>query len=148
MNLVKTAMLLAGLTAVFLVAGYLLGGASGALIALVFAAGTNAYALWNSDKMALRMHNARVVTQMSHPSEGLVGSPKWYLPKMPVLYPSFCSSSGKVARPDNACQPCGHSSIFRSSIQECTPCCEGMRPVSVDARQAEQKEFAQKALLN
>ena len=71
MNLVKTGMLLAAMTALFLVAGYLLGGAGGALIALVVAIGMNAYAFWNSDQLALRMHKARPVTRASAPE--LVG---------------------------------------------------------------------------
>ena len=61
MNYVKTAMLLAAMTALFLGVGYLLGGAVGVAIALVVALGTNAWAWWNSDTLALRMHNARQV---------------------------------------------------------------------------------------
>jgi len=61
MNQVKTAMLLAALTALFLGVGYMLGGPVGAGIALVVAVATNAWAWWNSDTLALRMHNARQV---------------------------------------------------------------------------------------
>lgn len=71
MNLIKTGMLLAAMTALFLVVGFLLGGAGGALVALVIAIGMNAYAYWNSDKLALRMHGARPVTRASAPE--LVG---------------------------------------------------------------------------
>ncbi len=67
MNLVKTGMLLAALTALFMAAGYAMGGAGGALIALLFAAGMNAYAYWNSDKLALSAHGARPVTRASAP---------------------------------------------------------------------------------
>ena len=67
MNIVKTGMLLAALTALFLGVGYVIGGTGGMLIALVFAIGTNAYAYWNSDKLALRMHKARPVTRASAP---------------------------------------------------------------------------------
>ncbi len=61
MNFMRTAVLLAALTAFFLVVGYLLGGQSGLLIALVVALGMNAFAYWNSDQMVLRMSNAREV---------------------------------------------------------------------------------------
>ena len=61
MNYVKTAMLLAALTALFLGVGYMLGGATGAGIALVVALATNAWAWWNSDTLALKMHKAREV---------------------------------------------------------------------------------------
>lgn len=71
MNMIKTAMLLAALTALFMMAGFLLGGEAGVLIALVVAIGMNAYAWWNSDKLALAAHNARPVTRASAPE--LVG---------------------------------------------------------------------------
>lgn len=71
MNLVKTGMLLAAMTSLFLVVGYLLGGPAGIVIALIIAIGMNAYAWWNSDKMALASHGARPVTKASAPQ--LVG---------------------------------------------------------------------------
>jgi len=61
MNYFKTALLLAALTGFVLVAGYLLGGQSGLVIALVAAMGMNLFAYWNSDKMVLRMSNAQEV---------------------------------------------------------------------------------------
>ena len=67
MNFLKTSLLLAALTALFMGVGYLIGGSTGMLIAFVFAAGTNIYAFWNSDKVALRMHNAELVTPNTAP---------------------------------------------------------------------------------
>jgi heat shock protein HtpX len=67
MNIARTGLLLAALTALFLVVGYLLGGRSGAVIALAVAVATNVFAWWNSDKMVLRMHDARPVTRASAP---------------------------------------------------------------------------------
>jgi heat shock protein HtpX len=61
MGYVKTAMLMAAMTALFMGVGYLLGGGSGAVIALIAAGGMNAFSWWNSDKMVLRMHNAEPV---------------------------------------------------------------------------------------
>ncbi len=61
MNLMRTGILLAAMTALFLAVGYALAGEGGMLMALVFAAGMNVFAYWNSDKMVLRMHNAREV---------------------------------------------------------------------------------------
>ena len=61
MGYVKTAMLMAAMTAIFMGVGYLIGGAGGALIALVVAAAMNAFTWWNSDRMVLRMHNAQPV---------------------------------------------------------------------------------------
>ena len=61
MSPVKTGLLLAAVTALFLVVGYAIGGEGGMLVALAFAAATNVFAYWNSDRMVLRMHNARQV---------------------------------------------------------------------------------------
>ena len=54
------------MTALFLVVGYLLGGQQG-VIALAVALATNLFAYWDSDKMVLRMHDARPVTPASRP---------------------------------------------------------------------------------
>ena len=67
MSYAKTAILLAAMTALFLGAGYLLGGEGGMLIALVIALGMNAFAYWSSDKMVLRMYGAREVDKRSAP---------------------------------------------------------------------------------
>lgn len=63
----RTAVLLAGMTALFLGAGFLLGGQSGMMIALLAALGMNAFAYWNSGNMVLRMHNAREVDARTAP---------------------------------------------------------------------------------
>jgi heat shock protein HtpX len=60
-NLIRTGVLLAAMTALFMGVGYLIGGQSGMLIALGFAAVTNIFAYWNSDRMVLRMQGARPV---------------------------------------------------------------------------------------
>jgi heat shock protein HtpX len=67
MSYLKTAILLAGLTGLFMGVGYLIGGASGALIALVIAAATNLFAYWNSDRMVLSTYGANEVDQHSAP---------------------------------------------------------------------------------
>jgi heat shock protein HtpX len=58
MNHIKTAMLLAAMTALFMLAGYSIGGSGGMVIALAIAFAMNVFSWWNSDKMVLRMHNA------------------------------------------------------------------------------------------
>ncbi|MBN9580048.1 MAG: zinc metalloprotease HtpX [Afipia sp.] len=88
MNYFKTAILLAGLTALFMAVGYLIGGTSGAMIALVIAAGTNLFAYWNSDRMVLSMHGAHEVDARSAPDfVGLVAelAQRAQLP-MPKVY--------------------------------------------------------------
>ncbi|MGO1119393.1 zinc metalloprotease HtpX [Rhodovibrionaceae bacterium A322] len=68
MSYFRTALLLAGLTALFMGAGYLLGGSQGLILALLFALGTNLFAYWNADKMVLRMHGAREVSEREAPA--------------------------------------------------------------------------------
>ena len=67
MNYLRTAILLAGLTALFMAVGYLIGGGIGAVIALLFAAATNLFSYWNSDKLVLSMHDAQEVDERSAP---------------------------------------------------------------------------------
>jgi heat shock protein HtpX len=67
MNYFRTALLLAGLTALFVGIGYWIGGANGAIIALVVAAATNLFTYWNSDRMVLSMYGAHQVDANSAP---------------------------------------------------------------------------------
>lgn len=67
MNFMKTTMLLAALTALFMVMGFSLGGGRGAILAFLFAAGMNLFTYWNADKIVLKMHNAIEVDAGSHP---------------------------------------------------------------------------------
>lgn len=67
MNYVKTAMLLAAMTALFMGLGAMIGGESGMLIALVIAVGMNVFSYWNADKMVLSMHGAREVDDTTAP---------------------------------------------------------------------------------
>ena len=45
--------------------GYLIGGGTGMMIALVIAAATNLFSYWNSDKLVLSMHQAQEVDEQS-----------------------------------------------------------------------------------
>ena len=67
MNGMKTTMLLAALTALFMALGYTLGGSGGAIIALLVAAGMNLFTFWNADRIVLSMHGAREVDAQSAP---------------------------------------------------------------------------------
>jgi heat shock protein HtpX len=71
MNYLRTAILLAGLTALFMGIGYVIGGANGAVIALIIAAAMNLFSYWNADKLVLSMHDAQEVDENSAPE--LVG---------------------------------------------------------------------------
>jgi heat shock protein HtpX len=57
----KTALLLAGMTGLFVAIGFLIGGQQGMLIAFAVACAMNLFAYWNSDKAVLRMANAQPI---------------------------------------------------------------------------------------
>ncbi len=67
MNTIKTTMLLAALTALFMALGLTLGGTGGMMIALGIAVAMNIFTYWNADKIVLRMHRATEVDARSHP---------------------------------------------------------------------------------
>jgi heat shock protein HtpX len=64
-NFAKTGLLLAVLTGILVAMGGLVGGATGAAIALVVAAAMNLFSLWQSDKLVLRMYGAEEVDEHS-----------------------------------------------------------------------------------
>jgi heat shock protein HtpX len=76
MNYFRTALLLAGLTALFMGVGYLIGGGAGAMIALLIAAATNLFTYWNSDRMVLSMYGAHEVDANTRPNWS-ISLPNW-----------------------------------------------------------------------
>lgn len=64
--MIKTAMLMAAMTALFGFAGTMLGGFEGLLIAIILAIAVNLFAWYNSDKMVLRMYGSKEVPR-GHP---------------------------------------------------------------------------------
>ena len=66
-NMMKTAILMAAITALFMAIGAMIGGRSGMMLALVVALGMNFFSYWFSDKMVLKMYNAREVDETSAP---------------------------------------------------------------------------------
>lgn len=120
-NLLKTGFLMAAMTGLFLVVGFLVGGPAGMGIAFLFAAGTNLFAYWNSDKMLLSMYGARAVDEASAPElvhlvETLADKaglphPKVYIVDNPQPnafatgrdpeHAAVCVTSGLLSRVDN-----------------------------------------------
>jgi heat shock protein HtpX len=66
-NFMKTGLLLAVLTAIFVSMGALIGGQTGLVIAFVLALGINLLSYWNSDRIVLAMHGAQEVDASSAP---------------------------------------------------------------------------------
>ena len=89
--MLKTFILLGSLTALFMGIGFLIGGGTGATVALVIAAGMNLFAWWGSDRMVLRMHNAQPVTEAEAPqlyrmTEGLAARAGIPMPALYVIH--------------------------------------------------------------
>jgi heat shock protein HtpX len=67
MNYLRTAILLAGLTALFMAVGYVIGGQGGMMIAFLIAAAMNLFSYWNADKLVLSMTGAHEVDERTAP---------------------------------------------------------------------------------
>jgi heat shock protein HtpX len=67
MGYMRTAILLAGLTALFMGVGYLIGGVGGAVIALIVALLTNIFTYWNADRLVLASYGAQEVDASAAP---------------------------------------------------------------------------------
>lgn len=66
-NLMKTAILMAAITALFMLVGRWMGGQAGMVLALVVALGMNFFSYWFSDTIVLKMYKAREVDDSSAP---------------------------------------------------------------------------------
>lgn len=107
MNMTKTAMLIALMTAMFMSIGYLLGGGGGMMIALVVAVATNLFSYWNSDKMVLRMYNAQEVDERSAPDyyrmvSGLAANAGLPMPKVYIIHEDQPNAFATGRNPENA----------------------------------------------
>jgi heat shock protein HtpX len=107
MNMLKTTMLLAALTALFMALGYTLGGSSGAIISLLVAAGMNLFTYWNADKIVLKMHNAREVDGASESNfHGLVANlarrANMPMPKVYIIDSPHPNAFATGRNPENA----------------------------------------------
>jgi heat shock protein HtpX len=121
MNIMRTGLLMAGLTALFLLVGFLIGGQTGMVIAFLFAAGTNLFAYWNSDRVLLSMYGAREVDDAAAPDllhlvRQLAGQAGLPMPKVYIVendqpnafatgrnpeHAALCVTSGLLARVNN-----------------------------------------------
>ncbi len=107
MNYMRTAMLLAAMTAIFLAVGYMLGGEAGMLLALLVAIGMNGFAYWSSDKMVLRMYKAKPVDKNSAPQfyaimEQLAENAGLPMPKVYIIENPQPNAFATGRNPENA----------------------------------------------
>jgi len=66
-NMLKTAMLMAAITALFMALGSVIGGQQGMMLALFVALGMNFFSYWYSDQLVLKMYGAQEVDETSAP---------------------------------------------------------------------------------
>ena len=107
MNVFRTGILIAFMTALFMGAGYLIGGTSGMVIAFVVAAGMNFFAYWNADKIVLRMYKAQPVTREESPQfygivEQLAENAGLPMPKVYVIENPQPNAFATGRNPENA----------------------------------------------
>lgn len=67
MNNIKTAALMALLSALLMAIGQYVGGLHGLMVMFIISIGMNVFSYWNSDKLVLRAYNAREVQMSSNP---------------------------------------------------------------------------------
>lgn len=123
MNGVKSAILMAGMAALFVGCGYLVGGEAGMLIALAFAGVGNFIAYWNADKIVLRMHGAREVNARTAPElygivEQLAHRAELPMPKVYVMENPQPNAFATGRNPKNAAVAATTGLLQRLSAEE------------------------------
>ena len=107
MNYLRTGALLAGMTALFIGCGYLIGGEAGMGFAFVLAVGMNVFAYWNSDKLVLRMYGAREIDRADAPGffgivEQLAHKAELPMPKVYAIDDDQPNAFATGRNPENA----------------------------------------------
>lgn len=122
MAFLRTAMLLAAMTAIFMGVGYMVGGTGGMAIAFLVAAGMNVFTYWNADKLVLRMHNAREVDARTAPEfyaivRDLAAQASLPMPKVYVMDSPQPNAFATGRNPENAAV-CATTGLLRSLSRE------------------------------
>ena len=123
MSYARTALLLAGLTGLFLAVGYMLGGEAGMAIALIIALAMNLFSYWNSDKLILRMHGARQADRRSAPElfgivEQLADNAGLPMPKVYIMENDQPNAFATGRNPENAAVAATTGLLRRLSTEE------------------------------
>ena len=106
-NWLKTTILLAGILALFGAVGAAIGGTQGMILALVLGGAMNFFAYWFSDKMVLKMYNAREVDETSSPYlygmvKELAGKAGLPMPRVYLIDEAQPNAFATGRNPDNA----------------------------------------------
>jgi heat shock protein HtpX len=122
-NTLRTFTLLAAMTALFMGAGYLVGGTTGVVIALALAAAMNLFSYWNADKIVLRMYNAREVNAETAPQfyrmvEQLAENADLPMPRVYIIETDLPNAFATGRNPDNAAVAATMGLLKRLNQQE------------------------------
>ena len=122
-NGLRTGVLIAAMTALFLGIGFLIGGTGGAMIAFAVALAMNAFAYWNSDRMVLRMYGARQVDERSAPDlvkmvRQLAQNAQLPMPKVYVIDTDQPNAFATGRNPENAAVAATRGLLERLTPQE------------------------------
>jgi heat shock protein HtpX len=106
-NQLKTTMLLAGMTILIMIVGNLIGGRQGMMIALILAGGMNFFSYWYSDKIVLKMYQAREATPQQAPElyemvQTLARQANLPMPKLYIIPKEAPNAFATGRNPDNA----------------------------------------------
>jgi heat shock protein HtpX len=107
MGYLRTTLLMAGMTALFMGIGYMIGGSGGMVIALMIAAGMNVFSWWNSDKIILRYYKAKQIDQSTVPdlynmTYQMVENADMPMPKVYIIENDQPNAFATGRNPDNA----------------------------------------------
>jgi heat shock protein HtpX len=107
MSTLRTFILLAGMTALFIGVGFMIGGEQGMAIAFAIAIAMNVFAYWNSDKMVLSMYGAKEVDRTSAPEfyglvEDLARKAQLPMPKVYIMDEAQPNAFATGRNPENA----------------------------------------------
>ncbi len=104
MGYMRTALLLAAMTGLFLAVGYVIGGQSGMIFAFIVALAMNLFTYWNADKIVLRMYRAQPAD--GHPLEeivaGLANRAGLPMPKVYIIDNDQPNAFATGRNPENA----------------------------------------------
>ena len=106
-NLMKTAILMAAITALFMALGAMIGGRTGMMLALVVALGMNFFSYWYSDKLVLKMYGAREVDETTAPQfyamvRELAARAQLPMPKVYIINEDAPNAFATGRNPENA----------------------------------------------
>lgn len=107
MNNVKTAVLLALMTALLMVIGQFVGGRGGLITMFVVSMGINFFSYWNSDKVVLSMYDAKQISEANNPNlyhmvQRLAKNGGLPMPKVYIINSQVPNAFATGRNPENA----------------------------------------------